>query len=226
MKLPAFQFYPADWKKDIKVQSLSFEERGIWFEILCLMHESEERGKLVINKKPMDEEMISRLISCEISLLQQTLKKILFLRVAYKDKNGIIFNKRMVNDEKIIKIRRKCGKKGGNPKLVKRSTDKQYRDLPTDKSEENILLNQNPNQTGKQKTTPSFASSSSSSNISSKQVFEFLRTATLPSISDRQIYDEVEKLIDRYSGTNITNLRAVCNSWANNLKPEKKKLVV
>jgi hypothetical protein len=49
MKLPAFQFYPADWRKDPGVQSLPYFERGIWFEILCLMHESEQRGKLILN---------------------------------------------------------------------------------------------------------------------------------------------------------------------------------
>lgn len=229
MKLPAFQFYPADWKKDIKVQTLSFEERGIWFEILCLMHESEDRGKLVINKKPMDEEMISRLISCDLETLKKALKKILELGVAYKDKNEIIFNKRMVNDEKIIKIRRKCGKKGGNPKLVKPNTGADDKGLLNQIGNQNILLNQIGNQTGNQNPTPSSSSSTSfstSDNISSAQVFEFLRMATFKTISDRQLYDEAQKFIDHYAGTKILNLRALCNTWASNLKPEKKKLVV
>lgn len=230
MKLPAFQFYPADWKKDIKVQSLSFEERGIWFEILCLMHESEDRGKLVINKKPMDEETISRLISCELSMFKKALKRILELGVAYKDKNEIIFNKRMVNDEKIIKIRRKCGKKGGNPKLMKPNPDNDYKGLLNQNDNQNNLLNQIANQTGNQNPTPSSSSSTSfstSEKISSKQVFEFLRMATFrDKISDRQLYDESEKFVEHYSGTKILNLRAACNTWASNIKPEKKKFVI
>ena len=32
-KIPAFQFYPADWRKDPGVQSLSYNDRGIWIEI-------------------------------------------------------------------------------------------------------------------------------------------------------------------------------------------------
>ena len=48
-KLPAMQFYPGDWRKDIGVQSLSFHDRGVWFEMLMLMHGSERRGVLVLN---------------------------------------------------------------------------------------------------------------------------------------------------------------------------------
>ena len=54
MKVPSIQFYPADWRKDPGVQALTYEERGIWIEILFLMHESEERGKLTLNGKPID----------------------------------------------------------------------------------------------------------------------------------------------------------------------------
>lgn len=217
-KLPAFQFYPADWKKDIKVQSLSFEERGIWFEILCLMHESEERGKLMINKKPMDNISISRLIGCELPMLEKALNRILELGVAYKDKHGVIYNKRMINDEKIIKIRRKSGKKGGNPALGNGNTG----------AASSGLLNQSSNQSAKQNPTPSAsaASSSSTSDISSKQIFEYLRQATPLSISNRQIWDEVERFTKKYEGVQIRNLRAMCNTWANNLKPEVRRLVI
>lgn len=56
MKLPAFQFYPGDWRKDPGVQSLSFHDRGVWHEMLCLMHESEERGKLTLNGSGREEQ--------------------------------------------------------------------------------------------------------------------------------------------------------------------------
>jgi hypothetical protein len=40
-KLPALQWYPADWRKDPGVQALSLHDRMVWFEMLMLMHESE-----------------------------------------------------------------------------------------------------------------------------------------------------------------------------------------
>ena len=60
-RLPAFQFYPADWRKDPGVQSLDYETRGIWWEIICLLHESDERGVLLLNGKPMPEDALCRL---------------------------------------------------------------------------------------------------------------------------------------------------------------------
>ena len=51
-KLPALQFYPGDWRKDLGVQSLSFHDRGVWFEMLMLMHDSENRGVSCPQWKP------------------------------------------------------------------------------------------------------------------------------------------------------------------------------
>lgn len=136
-KLPAFQFYPSDWKSDMKVQSLEFHERGIWFEMLCLMHESEQRGKLVMNGKPMDRKMIARLIGTDLRTLNKSLDIIISTGVAYVDEEGVIFNRRMVKDEAIRLIRKEAGSQGGNPALL------------------NQKDNQEDNQTLKQKSTPS-----------------------------------------------------------------------
>lgn len=98
-KIPAFQFYPADWRKDPGVQALSFFDRGVWFEILCLMHESEQRGKLLLNGKPMPEEALARLLGLDKQALLKTLATLLDYGVARRDDNGILFSKRMVEDE-------------------------------------------------------------------------------------------------------------------------------
>lgn len=44
MKRPSFQFYPADWKKNIKLRRCSEAARGAWMDVLCALHESEEYG--------------------------------------------------------------------------------------------------------------------------------------------------------------------------------------
>ena len=58
-KLPAFLFYPGDWRKDPGVQSMDYEERGVWHELLCIMHESENRGMLTLGNLPVDNLRIS-----------------------------------------------------------------------------------------------------------------------------------------------------------------------
>jgi len=46
-KAPAFQFYVKDWLSDPQLRMASFQTKGIWIDCLCLMWESEDKGKLV-----------------------------------------------------------------------------------------------------------------------------------------------------------------------------------
>jgi hypothetical protein len=146
-RLPAFQFYPADWRKDPGVQSLDYETRGIWWEIICLLHESDERGVLLLNGNPMPEDALCRLLGLDNQKLTTALTTLLTYGVAKRRKSdGAIYSKRMVADENLRQIRKMAGSKGGNP----------------------LLLNQKPTTPVKQKPTPSSSSSSSNTPISPK----------------------------------------------------------
>jgi hypothetical protein len=141
MKLPAFQFYPADWRKSTDVQAMSFHDRGVWFELLCLMHESEDRGRLVLRGKPMSDELLAKLIGISTKKLRNSIQIFLEFGVATRDELGALCNRRMIRDEQLRRVRTEVGRLGGNPVLVKQ------RDKLGDK----------------QKPTPSSSSSSSSS---------------------------------------------------------------
>jgi hypothetical protein len=142
MKLPAIQFYPGDWHKDQGVQALDLTQRGAWFELLLMMHDSEERGVLLINGQPMPENVIARRLGLDNQTTNQILTTLLTYGVASRrEADGALFCRRMVKDEKLRQIRTEAGKKGGNPQL----------------------LNQTSNQPPKQIPTPSFSSSITSS---------------------------------------------------------------
>jgi hypothetical protein len=117
VKIPAFQFYPADWRKDPAIQSLSFHDRSIVFESLCIMHESSERGRLLLNGKPMSLEVHARLLGCDKQTLSNALVTILESGALKRDVDGVLYSSRMVRDEEIRKIRYAAGLKGGNPML-------------------------------------------------------------------------------------------------------------
>ncbi len=51
MKRPSFQFYTADWQGNSNLKRCTHEEKGIWMDILCLMHDQEEYGILRWNLK-------------------------------------------------------------------------------------------------------------------------------------------------------------------------------
>lgn len=44
MKRPSFQFYPADWKTNANLRRCSEAARGVWMDILCVLHDSDEYG--------------------------------------------------------------------------------------------------------------------------------------------------------------------------------------
>lgn len=41
---PSFQFYPDDWLSNSNLRRCTHEERGIWMDILCILHDQEEYG--------------------------------------------------------------------------------------------------------------------------------------------------------------------------------------
>lgn len=158
-KLPAMQWYPGDWRKDVGVQSLSYHDRGVWFEILNLMHESECRGVLLLNGAAMSDDALARLLGLDNQILTTTLTNLLTSGVASRDgETGALMNRRMVRDENLRNIRSKAGKTGGNP----------------------VLLNQKSTTPVKQIPTPSSSSSSSSSISDSKPSASTSSTAVGP----------------------------------------------
>jgi hypothetical protein len=155
-KLPSIQFYPGDWRKDPGVQSLSFEERGIWLELLFLMHESESPGRLLLGGNPYPIDRLARLLGLSAGYLGVIITTLITLGVASRcEKTGALMNRRMVRDRgKQLKLS-ESGKKGGNPNFQKGKPNPYY-NKGEDKGEDN------------QNISPSSSSSSSNTPISPK----------------------------------------------------------
>jgi len=204
MKLPAFQFYPADWRKDPAVQSLNFHDRGVWFEMICLMHESSERGVLLLNGNPMPEDALARMLGLDKQILTTTITTLLSYGAAKRrDSDGAIYSDRMVRDEKIIQIRREAGKKGGNP----------------------ALLNQNQTTKDKQIPTPSSSSSSSSSTTVIQEAISAASPATQEKRPRAQSLPDdewVESLKATYSWLDIPTEMAKIDTWLS-VNPQRQK---
>jgi len=150
--LPAFQFYPADWRTHPGIQALSFEDRGVWFEILCILHESPRRGVLLLpNGARMSDEALSRIIGLPLRKLVKALDRIAAVGVSDKDpETGALMNRRMVKDEHLRQVRAHVGRLGGNPNLLNQNPNQN-----PSKPQEHL------NQAAKQNPTPSSSSSSS-----------------------------------------------------------------
>ena len=115
---PSFAFYPADWLNDIKLQSCSLQAQGLLVNLMCLMHQSDRYGYVLINGLIPPDKEVTRLLRLHHKTYQARLKELLEKGVLCRDKDGAIFSKRMVEDEKLRGVRSKTGKMGGNPALM------------------------------------------------------------------------------------------------------------
>ena len=201
-KLPALQFYVGDWRKDPGVQALGYFDRGVWFEILCLMHESDERGKLLLNGKPMPDTALEKVLGLDNQTLTSTLTTLLDYGVASRNEDGVLICRRMIKDEKLRQIRTEAGKMGGNPNLVKQNATKRQ---PKVESGVNQIL------------TPSSSSSSSSSSSNKES-----NTNVLPKKATRiaEDFEPNEAMLKWFHGNTDTRLidlgsesQAFINYW-------------
>lgn len=113
MKRPAFQFYPADWRKDASLQSCSIAARGLWVEMMCIMHECSPYGHLCVNGKAMNEGQLARLVGLSGKECSKILAELDGAGVLSKLDDGTIYSRRMVRDEELRKVRAEGGKSGG-----------------------------------------------------------------------------------------------------------------
>jgi hypothetical protein len=44
MRRPSMQFYPGDWQANPKLRRCSHAEKGIWLDVLCILHDQDEYG--------------------------------------------------------------------------------------------------------------------------------------------------------------------------------------
>jgi hypothetical protein len=98
-KNPAFMYYPKDWRAD-SVFSCTLAARGLWHEMMNMMHASERYGYLSKNGCPIPDEAIARYCGCSLQEYQTLLAELSASNVPRRTTTGVIYSKRMVEDDK------------------------------------------------------------------------------------------------------------------------------
>lgn len=112
MRRPAFQFYPADWRKDAELQSCSVTARGLWHEAMCIMHECEPYGELRVNGRPMTIAQLARLVGMTLAECKKAWGELEAAGVPSTTDDGAFYSRRMVKDEQVRNARAEGGKAG------------------------------------------------------------------------------------------------------------------
>lgn len=155
-KRPSFQFYPGDWLRDTALRTCSVSARGLWIEMICLMHEGSPYGHLKVGQKVILPSDLARMVGAKTRDVNRWLAELFRSNVCEKRDDGTVLSRRMVRDEEIRLKRAAGGAKGGNPALLgdRGGLSKVGR-------KDNLPSNLRP--------TPSSASASSSSSAPSEQ---------------------------------------------------------
>lgn len=117
--LPAMPWYVGDWLKCPEVRALAPDYRGLWFDLICYMWESTERGVMIKpNGQPYSDKEIIRMVGLDNQNTGLWLTHLLDNGICFRRDDGCIYSKRMIRDEEIRIIRHQVGSKGGNPLLL------------------------------------------------------------------------------------------------------------
>jgi hypothetical protein len=70
MTRPSFQFYPGDWQANSNLRRCTHAEKGVWIDVMCLLHDSQEYGVL---RWPLKE--IAQAIGAPLAMLRAIVGK-------------------------------------------------------------------------------------------------------------------------------------------------------
>lgn len=123
-KQPWLRFYGADWRGDANLRAVGYAARGLWMDMLTLMHEASPYGHLVVNGQPLDAARLAARLGGSAKEVQALLDRLEVEGVFSRNQDGVIFSRRMQRDADKAERDRLNGKAGGNPHLKGEAKDK------------------------------------------------------------------------------------------------------
>lgn len=112
---PWMKFYPSDWRADPALRSCSIAARGLWVEMLCIMHEAQPYGSLLINGARIDKKRLAALAGVRESECTVLMLELEGFGVFSRDDDGTIYSRRMRRDAARASKDKENGRLGGNP---------------------------------------------------------------------------------------------------------------
>lgn len=95
----------------------SIAARGLWAEMMCIMHDAEPYGSLLVNGRRIDKKQLSGLAAITEKECIALLLELETNGVFSRDEDGTIYSRRMRRDyQKAVKDKAN-GTNGGNPRL-------------------------------------------------------------------------------------------------------------
>jgi len=121
---PYLPLYIQDFMTDEKLAECSAAATGVYIRIMCLMHKSEDYGKITLSPKDLDlfggtnnihrfASKLNRHMPYPVEIIQAALLELIEEKVLYIE-NSQLCQKRMIKDGELSNIRAQAGKKGAD----------------------------------------------------------------------------------------------------------------
>lgn len=108
MSAPWIKFYPRDWRGDQALRVVSLAARGLWMEMLCVMHEASPYGHLLVGGQPLSGAALARLVGSSEGEVQALLVELSEAGVSRQTRRGVVYSKRMIADQERSEVGRKA----------------------------------------------------------------------------------------------------------------------
>jgi hypothetical protein len=109
VKRPASQWYWGDWLRDPALRSCSICARGLWIDMLALMHEGTPYGYLRVGSVAITAEKLARMVGEPVARVRAWLAELEAADVFSRGGDGAVYSRRMVRDEEVRNARAKGG---------------------------------------------------------------------------------------------------------------------
>ena len=97
---PWMKFYPRDWRGDQALRAVSLAARGLWIDCLCIMHEAQPYGHLVLGSQPVTDVVLARMTGTTPDQISELLGELESAAVFARRSDGTIYSRRMTRDFK------------------------------------------------------------------------------------------------------------------------------
>ena len=123
---PYFPLEVDAFVSDEKLNECSASANGVYIRVLCLMHKSDEYGRIALKGASSVTEIASRLsrhLPYPVEVIADGLRELLGTGVLYTD-GGFLCQKRMVKDGQLSEIRSRNGRLGMERRYAKKEEEK------------------------------------------------------------------------------------------------------
>lgn len=114
---PWLKFYPSDWRADPALRMCGLAARGLWIEMISLMHEAEPYGHLIVAGVKPTVAQIASLTGAPADQVEDLIHELESAGVFSRTGDGVIVSRKMVRSAEKARVDRENGRRGGNPSL-------------------------------------------------------------------------------------------------------------